>query len=481
MAEFRDELVAWREHRPVAARRASWLVVAARRLRRSPMAHGLLAALVLTAVLVGWWRRVDALAVERTARDGAGWAAVPPSLVCELPANRATSALRREPSIAALFDRWLADAAAPWLPLALRAQHRADGGALALAADDVARVAALGDAPFAERLLAAYRAGKLLEPIPPDAAAPVVGALHDRFLLVLHTLRSPDAPPAWAETLLEVAGSDVVARACTELRLLVRMQREREREPIDVHAYERIELECLDWQARQGPSALGCLLLVNSFNLQGRHDEAVEQAGKGQLLAPSDSLFPLLAGAAVLDRGDVGRAVPLLQQAIALQPRSAHAHQLLGDALVGAGRFDEAERVVESAPYDAGPRGRAQYALQRGVVRLGRFEQLRRTGGDDPATRAAAETLLREARAAFAGYRVASAADAVLEEIVCAGLLGESVSATRMLELLTTRATDAELLRQVGRLLPADLDAEATVALKRLLESQAEALGSRSP
>ena len=481
MAEFRDELIAWREHRPVAARRASWLVVTARRLRRSPMAHGLLVALVLAAVVVGWWRHDETLAAERTARDAACWAAVPPSLVCELPANRASSALRREPSLDALFDRWLADAAAPWLPLALRAQHRADGGDLALAADDVARVVALGEAPFAERLLAAYRVGQLLDPIPTDAAPPVVGALHDRFLLVLHTLRSPAAPPAWAETLLEVAGSDVAARACAELRLLARMQREQEREPIDVHAYERIERECGAWEARHGASALGCLLLINTFNIQGRHDEAVAQARRGQQLARSDSLFPLLAGAAVLATGDVGQAVPLLQQAIALQPRSAHAHQLLCDALVGADRFDEAERIVESAPYDAGPRGRAQYSLQRGVVRLGRFEQLRRTGGDDPATRAAAEALLRDARAAFAAHRVALAADAVLEEIVCAGLLGESVSVAQMLDLLAGRATDADLLHRVAQLLPDELDAAATVALKRLLEAQAEALGSRSP
>lgn len=481
VAEFRDELVAWREHRPVAARRASWLVVTARRLRRSPMAHGLLVALVLAAVVVGWWRHGDALAAARTARDGSCWAAVPPSLVCELPANRASSALRREPSLEALFDRWLADAAAPWLPLALRAQHRADGGALLLAADDVARVVALGEAPFAERLLAAYRTGQLLEPIPTDAAPPVVGALHDRFLLVLHTLRSPDAPPAWAETLLEVAGSDVVARACAELRLLARMQRELERESLDVHAFERIEHECLGWEARQGASALGCLLLINAFNIQGRHDEAVDHARKGQLLACSDSVFPLLQGAAVLAAGDVGQAVPLLQRSIALQPRSAHAHQLLCDALVGADRFDEAERIVESAPYDAGPRGQAQYSLQRGVVHLGRFEQLRRTGGDDPTTRAAAETLLRDARAAFAAYRVALGADAVLEEIVCAGLLGESVSVAQMLDLLAGQATDADLLRRVARLLPDELDAEATAALKRLFESQAEALGSRNP
>ena len=80
---------------------------------------------------------------------------------------------------------------------------------------------------------------------------------------------------------------------------------------------------------------------------------------------------PVNAARARLQEGDVDAAIPLLEQALALEPGLARAHFFLGTALRALGRYDEALRHLEAA--------REQYPRDRVVLgQIGRLQFLDR-------------------------------------------------------------------------------------------------------
>ena len=80
---------------------------------------------------------------------------------------------------------------------------------------------------------------------------------------------------------------------------------------------------------------------------------------------------PVNVARARLQEGDVGEAIPLLEQALGLEPGLARAHVFLGTALRTLGRYDEAMEHLEVA--------RAQYPRDRVLLgQIGRLQFLQR-------------------------------------------------------------------------------------------------------
>lgn len=86
----------------------------------------------------------------------------------------------------------------------------------------------------------------------------------------------------------------------------------------------------------------------------------------------------LLLGRLLYESGDAERAVPALEQALALDPDVAPAHLFLGLALQSLGRRDEAETQFRVAS-ELSPELRSEARVLEGLSRIGRGD---RVGGD---------------------------------------------------------------------------------------------------
>ncbi len=96
-------------------------------------------------------------------------------------------------------------------------------------------------------------------------------------------------------------------------------------------------------------------------------------------LDPTYADGPLNVARARVQEGDIETAVPLLEQALALEPGLARAHFFLGAGLRTLGRYDEALEHLEAA--------RAQYPRDRVVLgQIGRIQFLQRRFDDAIAT-----------------------------------------------------------------------------------------------
>ena len=185
-----------------------------------------------------------------------------------------------------------------------------------------------------------------------------------------------------------------------------------------------------------------------------------------------------LCGTAALRCRDFADAAAMYERAIELQPRSVHSHEMLCDALVQLGRFDDADRIVEATPFAVTAGGMAKRARQQAIVLHGRALAMRAEPSTD-ASRARSRELFRAARDAFRRAREDEDEDMSLEELVCDGMLGDSRAGARLLDLMAQHPVDAQLLEQVAALLPESLGPEETRALARLLRAQASWFGGR--
>ena len=483
VAEFADDLVAWREFRPVTARRRSWLASARRRLLRSPFARALSLLVVLLGLVGAGWQWSTVHAAQRAERERSFWAQLPPSLINDLPQNRASNVLRRDAELDRMLAEWVEIAAEPWVPLALRAIHRSDGGDFVGAAADVAAIVQLGSAPFAEVALAAYREQRLPDAIAHAPEAPAVGGPHDRFLLALHALRRVGPAPSWLPSLLaENDGLDLwpgfaELSLTTHLRHTLRVATEDEQ----VRGLAEVERQVGRLEGIRGESSA---LLLHAASIvatyQGRTVAARTAAERAVELAPRDFALRIMAASGALQCGDPAAAEQAARRAIDLQPSSRKAHVVLCRSLVARGAFDDAETLLQSAPvFTDAAGGGDERRQQRGLLLMARSEAERRAAGTDALRLAAATELLRAARAEFQAIAAGGSVDVRLEQIVCGGLLGEPFSTRDLLVLLTRRPVDSVLLEQVARMLPARFGDADVEALKNLLLAQAQALGGR--
>jgi tetratricopeptide (TPR) repeat protein len=94
-----------------------------------------------------------------------------------------------------------------------------------------------------------------------------------------------------------------------------------------------------------GPGAAYGLFLVR----QGRAAEAIPVLEAAVKLDPKSGDAETTLGRALFETGRTGDALPHLERAVLLAPMSAQAHLLLAKALVRAGRTDQAQEHFEAA------------------------------------------------------------------------------------------------------------------------------------
>lgn len=481
--ELRNDLVAWLEFRPVSARRRTWLAMAATRVGRSPFARATALLLVLLAIAGFLWHRSEVHAERRTARELAIVSSLPPSLLADLPASRAGNPLRRSAALDRTLAEWIELTETPWMPRAVRAVHRLDGGDFAGAATDVAAIVALGDAPFAAGVQQTLAAGQ-----PPQVPAvhPPVGGLHDRCLLVQLVLRQFEELPAWVGPLLEVDDAHRRHDGIAHLWAIVRMAEALQRDEFRNQERRFLTLEeFLVEHATRREAASAILSHVASVTqvFLGRFAAGRAAAEQGLTLAPDDYSLAIQVGTTRLRTGDAEAALSALRRAIELHPNALTAHESACDALLALGRIDEAERLLDAPVFAAPGRATAVRLQQLGLIALARYdvdslaEALAATF--DRGRAAAVRAHLARARDHFAAADATGEVDVALERVLCAGLLGEPFSTRDLFELLAQRPIDAALLERAVGILPKSLDAAEVEALVAFLTSQVQALGGR--
>ncbi|MEW5978776.1 MAG: tetratricopeptide repeat protein [Acidobacteriota bacterium] len=147
-------------------------------------------------------------------------------------------------------------------------------------------------------------------------------------------------------------------------------------------------------------------------HLAGQHENAVRQLEPVLMLQPKNAPVMLMLGSSYLQLGNPRKAVALLQKAISLASDVEEGHQLLAEALVQDGRYQDAARKFErwSSLDDRDPR--AWYGLGRCYDALARaeFELLLREAPESGyalALVARSQQLKSQYRSAFHLYREA--------------------------------------------------------------------------
>lgn len=114
-------------------------------------------------------------------------------------------------------------------------------------------------------------------------------------------------------------------------------------------------------QAQTGAEAT--LARADSLKDQRRMDEAIGRYREFLEREPAHFEGHRKLGAALLETGQLTAALPLLQRAVALQPKSAPAHYSLGYDLLQLGRFDKAQDEFRQAMALDPDYATAQYGL----------------------------------------------------------------------------------------------------------------------
>src|SRR6185503_18116208 len=80
-------------------------------------------------------------------------------------------------------------------------------------------------------------------------------------------------------------------------------------------------------------------------------------------------------GALRMARLDSAGALPMIEKAVGIQPKDPEARNLLGSALVAAGRNSEAMEQFRAAIRLRPDYGTARYNLARALVRAGKYDE----------------------------------------------------------------------------------------------------------
>jgi len=366
-AELEIDLRAFLDYRPVQARPLSPLGRAWRRARRSP-AFWTFASVTALAVVAFFGVQARTAWLERRAREHAElWRHVPPNLTIVKPANRVLSDEEGRAEVAALLDQAAAVCLDPLPTLLIRAAFRLDHGDARGAADDMRRIAASVDTPYAQALADRYRAladryqalapardtvsaGSDAARAPAAASAPMVDTSDlpepsgraDVYLAAYHAMRAERFD--LAQPLLDDPAVEEYAPA-QELRALFDAR--------DPHRmYERgLWLE----EQLGGRTAMTAHLIGLALVLQkGQESQALaaEVIAEGLELVPRSHALRLNAGLAAWRLGHLDEAREQYRRAIELKPQHDLAYENLTRVLMDAGALGKAQAVVDSAPFD---------------------------------------------------------------------------------------------------------------------------------
>jgi len=372
-AALAADLQAFLDHRPIVARPTSWATRVWRRARRSPAVRGGAAVAVVALLALGALAWRDGQLAERQARWLETWSHLPPALT--LWNQRVLAGERREVA-AALLDRAAEACVDPVPTRVVRAAFRLDHGDRAGATAEMAAVAASLGSPLAVEIARRYgRVGEHEAVVAVDAL-PEPMTEPDRYLLAFHQLRAGDTKAA-GDTLAAAAGADFPPMRELQLALRIESVRAQETRGDGLEVARSVYEDAVRLEARIGRrTATTAHLIAGALICQGRHAEAKPVLAEGISLA-TPGYHGLHSNLAIVERrtGDLDRAVEQCRMALAINPRSAAAHETLVVTLVDRMDLDGAREALQAARVGrhvrTGLEARIAYLEARGAWRRG--------------------------------------------------------------------------------------------------------------
>ena len=353
VGDLESDLRAFLDYRPVQARPLGAMTRSWRRVRRSAAwrAGAAVAAVLLLIVLTVQLRAMWHNARANQLRDV--WRHVPPSLGIAGPATRQLTVAEGRDDVEALLDQSVALSAGPIPATFVRALFRYDHGQLVGAAEDMQSVVDSVDSVYARALGARYADAIGIHPID-LSGLPEPKARMDNYLAAVHALR--DQRISAAKSLLEDPRL-VNHIPSQELLTLITSDRSVQLEK-GLWLEERIGCRTANTASLIGLA----LLLKQEYRASYRAlAEAIE-------LAPNSHALNLNAARAawMLDKREL--AHDHYRRVIALRPSNAQGHELYIRFLSDSGWTEQAQAVLDAAPFGDGDAGRAlRLELQGGI------------------------------------------------------------------------------------------------------------------
>ncbi len=473
VSALRVDLSALLDHRPVMARPVTATERVWRRMKRSREAR----VLALVAVFgLGWlgvntWFNVQERARARDWFET--WAGVAPTLCLTLPQMREI----QDAAVLAIevdrLDRLVELSKSPIPSRVIRAAFRFDLGDRRGAAEDFRAVADAADTVLARTLATLYaEARDDGEQIPTGDLPPAMNAT-DRYLAAFHIVRNllshPDAFVAAAELLDEEATAE--SHYAAELRLFVDSGIAGSKQSVEkIEAYHALFADVNRVEATLGDVSTATTALAEGNALLGLDlfADAVDALRNGLALAPAGHSLRLSLSRGLRGIGDEAEAIQELEYAISLRPSSVAAHNAYAKALVESGRYEDALKAVDAAPFGSTPGGHFQRHALRATVH---FKQMIMSSPDH-------EAVTRFATLAAEQYRLANPDRFADRILFCRAMIEGELDRfmAPMFDELAAAPLDWRQLNSVAQLLPDSLGPDQVAALRRYLLSLVQRL-----
>ncbi|HTF87408.1 MAG TPA: serine/threonine-protein kinase [Planctomycetota bacterium] len=473
------DLRAFLDYRPVVARPVTALTRATRSLMRSKVARG--AALALGVVLLSSAAfelnqvrqtklRAKAFALERQ---------FPPNFTTVGKTNRVYRYEADRAHVQALLDAAAETGVDSTRVYLLRASFRLDHGDPAGAARDMGVVAEEVDTPYASELAARYSA------LGPDARGadavdlkdlPERESALDRYLDGYHCLRAGNE----AAALERFSDPDVrkIAHA-EEMRLAWTPFPVVDTDDAYRRAHEAYD-DTLRLEAKLGGrTSTTAHTAGRMLDVMSRYDEALVTLQEGIALADRAHTIRINAGWAAYGLGLYDEARRHFEVAIDLRPNDPKPLKNLVGVLIEQGEFETALQRIASAPLDEGYQPPKWRLVQQSRVETHRAlaEKQRGATATSKASVQLAVEHIRAARELGAIDKFVEAADlAILDGLVAGNDEAVFIGVARSL------LADPHNWWQIQDLLksmPVDLSADASKAVRRVLEALVQRLASR--
>ncbi len=346
-----SDLRAFLEYRPIAARPIGSLRRWIRRTRRSKVAQGAVAALAVIALVAGGVLARSWLVKQRQVAHLETLRRLPPNFTVVERANRPFRYETDHEHVAQLLDRAAETCSDPLPSFLLRASFRSDHGDPQGAYADMRHVAEHVGSPLAVVLAERYAA---LEPgaTVPLGDLPEIEADADVYLLAYHALRNADYESAH-ERLADPRIADFAH--AQELRLAATsfagLGTEDQRSLATQAVSEAIRLE----ERLGARTAATAHLIARMLAIQGRYAEALGAARDSVALAERSHPSRITAGMMAWRLGLDDEARQHWLVAMDLQPHYLKPYRNLIWLHLDRGELDEAELLVERAPFSKEP------------------------------------------------------------------------------------------------------------------------------
>ena len=472
-AAFEADLRAFLEFRPVAARPVTRVERAMRRLARSRATLGALVALACVVIAVGSKAAREAVIEGRREQHAALLRRFPPNFSIVHVANREYRHDADRAALAELLDDAAEVAVEPLPTFLLRASFRQDHGDPAGAAEDMRAVADFVDTPFARELAARYAGadGAKRGIAALDLAKlPEPGGAVDRYLAGYHAMRRGKSAEAIAllgdPEVRRIAHAEEMFLASTDFERLPDRPSQRRL------AVERFA-DLVRLEERIGArTATTAHVAARLLAVQDRHDEALRACADGVVLAPRAFVLRINAGYCAFVEGRTDEARAHYAVARDLRPNWPQIANNLLDVEVAEARYDAARTFAEDAAPQLVP-PQAEW-LDWWLGKIATFAALDAHAAGDVASR---KRLLEEARGHFErSPKHVFDADGRPKDPACriAQALEKDDPQALLLELLDLLANKPQGWWERSLLLrhfPPEMDARATVAMRRVLEA----------